>query len=90
MLKLPKEQKEAIIDSVISYFETERSESLGRLGAESLVDLLLKELGPVVYNQAIQDARRFIGERMLAIEEDLYSLEMRSERARGGRGADGR
>jgi len=74
-IKLPKEDKTEIIKSVQTYFEQERSESIGDLGAEQLIDFFMKELGPYIYNKAIDDARLLIKERINQIEDELYTLE---------------
>ncbi|MEC0370594.1 DUF2164 domain-containing protein [Paenibacillus chibensis] len=74
-IKLPKEQKLEIASRVQGYFEDERSESIGQLGAEQLIDFMISELGPYIYNKAIEDARAFITEKMAQIDDDLYALE---------------
>lgn len=75
VVKLPKEAKEMLVERVREYYENERSEEIGHLAAESILDFMLKELTPYVYNQAIFDARRVVGERMSSLEDDLYALE---------------
>jgi len=74
-IKLPREQKDQIISSLQHYFETERSETIGNLGAEQIVDLLLKQLSPYIYNKAIEDTRKVLLEKMASLEEELYALE---------------
>ncbi len=74
-IKLPREQKEMMIAAVQQFFETERGESLGSIAAESFVDFMIGAVGPHVYNQAVQDARRVVNERLASIEDELYSLE---------------
>lgn len=74
-LKLPREQKELLIYDLQTYFSEELGESIGNLAAEGLLDYLLKQLGPLAYNQAIADARALIGEQMERIQDELYSLE---------------
>ena len=76
-VKLPREDKERIAHSVIAYFEQERSESIGQLGAEQLVEFMLKELAPYVYNKAISDARLLLNEKLSQIEDELYAMEKR-------------
>ncbi|WP_341805060.1 DUF2164 domain-containing protein [Paenibacillus turpanensis] len=75
MLKMPKEQKELLVEKVQAYFEQERSEPIGQLAAEQLLDFMLQEIGPHVYNKAIADARQLLMERMASIEDELYSME---------------
>lgn len=74
-LKLPREDKQALVEKVQQYFELERSETIGSIAAEQLLDMMINELGPHVYNQAIQDARKTVVERMQSIEDELYALE---------------
>jgi uncharacterized protein (DUF2164 family) len=74
-IKLPREQKQQLIERVQNYFYEERSEEIGDLSAELLLDYMIKEIGPVVYNQAIQDAIKTVGEKMVSLEDDLHSLE---------------
>ena len=74
-IKLPREEKEQIIDSVKAYFEQERSESIGDLAAEQLIDYMMQELGPYIYNKAVADARVLINEKMNQMEDEMYSLE---------------
>lgn len=74
-IKLPKEDKTEIIKNVQTYFEQERSESIGDLGAEHLIDFFINEIGPYIYNKAIDDARLMINERLSQVEDELYTLE---------------
>lgn len=74
-IKLPKEEKDQIIASVQHYFEEERSETIGNLAAEQLVDFLVQQLGPYIYNKAISDARQMLVQKLTSIDEELYALE---------------
>lgn len=81
-LKLPLAEKERIIEEIIVYMEKERGETLGRLAAEQLMDFMLEQLGPAVYNHAVADARSLAVERLQGLEEDLFALEKRPVRKR--------
>jgi len=74
-IKIPREQKLEIIASIQDYFQTERSEEIGELAAENLLDFMLKELSPYAYNQAISDARRLIDQKMGSLDDEMYALE---------------
>jgi uncharacterized protein (DUF2164 family) len=74
-VRLPKEQKERVVNELRSFMEAEWSYQAGHLAAEQLLDVILKELTPIIYNQAIGDARHLLTEHMARIEDDLYSLE---------------
>lgn len=75
IIKLPKEQKDILTKRVQEYFYEERAEEIGNLAAESILDFMIKEVSPVIYNQAIYDARNLVKERMMSLEDDLYALE---------------
>lgn len=75
IFKLPKEEKDELAKRVQAFFYEERSEELGSIAAESILDFMLKELGPVIYNQAIFDTRKLVKEKMDSLENDLYSIE---------------
>jgi len=70
-----REEKVQIINRIKIFFEEERSEAIGDLAAEHLLDFMLDELGPYIYNRAIYDARLLVDERFAQLEEDLYTLE---------------
>lgn len=74
-VKLSREQKEPLVRRVQEYFQDERGEEIGDLAAEFFLDYMIQELGPVIYNQAIQDAVKLVGEKMVSLEDDLHSLE---------------
>lgn len=82
LLKLPKEVKEEIINNVKNYFEEERSETIGDIGADQFIDFMIKELGPHIYNKAITDARILMNEKASQIEDELYSMEKKTPNRR--------
>lgn len=73
--KLPREQKLLMIERVRAVFEEYADATLGELAAETVLDELLRELGPYLYNHALQDARTVLQQRWTTLEDDLYSLE---------------
>lgn len=79
-IKLPKEQKDAIVRRLQAFFEEERSESIGSLAAEQILDFMLKEIGPYVYNKAISDVRIMMDQKLTQIEDDLYAMEKSTPR----------
>ncbi|KAA0550060.1 DUF2164 domain-containing protein [Bacillus sp. BGMRC 2118] len=75
MIKIPRNEKERLIEQVQQYFLQERDEEIGSIAAEGFLDFILKEASPYVYNQAILDARKVLSDRMTLLEEELYLLE---------------
>lgn len=74
-LKLPREEKLQLVHRVQRYYETERGETIGELGAEQLVDYMIAELAPYLYNAGIADARGAFQEKMNQLDDELYALE---------------
>ena len=70
---LEKPVKQEVLRSLKSYFLQERDEEISDFQAENLLDAMVNVLGPVLYNQGIRDAQRFMAERT----EDLAGLEKR-------------
>jgi uncharacterized protein (DUF2164 family) len=74
-IKIQREHKLQITTSIQDYFDTELSSEIGQLASENLLDFMLKELSPYIYNQALADARKVIEQKMISVEEELYALE---------------
>ncbi|MDO3410870.1 DUF2164 domain-containing protein [Saccharibacillus sp. CPCC 101409] len=79
-IKLPREQKLELIEDLQAFFYEERSEEIGEIAAEQLLDHMLQRLGPYVYNQAVRDAKAAVNEKIAQIEDELYALERPLER----------
>ena len=70
-IQLTKEQQQLVVEDIKNYFFTEKDEVITDLSATLLLDFILKNIGPHIYNQAIKDAHYFMGEKL----EDIFSLE---------------
>jgi uncharacterized protein (DUF2164 family) len=73
--KLPFDQKKALMEKIQYYFESELGKTLGDLATENMLEFLIQTLGPLVYNEALKDARAVVNERILSLEDELYTLE---------------
>ena len=82
-IKLPKEQKEELTARLQDYYERERSETIGNLEAELLLDFMLSEFGPFIYNKAISDVRTFMNKKAEQIEDELFAMEVSTRQRRG-------
>ncbi|CAM3497430.1 DUF2164 domain-containing protein [Marinicrinis lubricantis] len=74
-LKLSKEEKDAVIREIQTYFQVEHGIEFGMIAAEQIMEAQMQTLGPILYNYAVQDCRKVIQEKMLALEDELYTLE---------------
>lgn len=75
-IKLSKETRERLGASIQRYFERELEHEIGTLGAQLLLDYVLAEIGPSVYNQAIMDAQQYFQERTMDLDGSCYEPEM--------------
>ena len=75
-INLTKEEKAEAIEAIKSYFFNEKDEEITDLAASLLLDFILKQIGPLIYNQALKDAHYFMTGQL----EDLFSLEKHVQR----------
>ncbi|WP_181350208.1 DUF2164 domain-containing protein [Thalassobacillus sp. CUG 92003] len=75
MVSMRKEEKEHVITNIQTYFELERGEQLGELGADQLLDFFMKELEPYIHNKAVHEARQMVEQKVMNLDEDLLALE---------------
>jgi uncharacterized protein (DUF2164 family) len=74
-IELPKQARANAIASIQRYFKEELPEPIGELPAGLLLNFLLEEIGPVLYNQAIADAQARIAGRVADLNGELYADE---------------
>lgn len=67
---LSDEKRKACIAMIQEYFLKEREEDLGYLAADLILSFFLDKLAPEFYNQGIDDAYKYINERV----EDILGL----------------
>lgn len=56
-LSLSDDRREVLAGHLQRLFASEFDEDLSGFRAEAIIDLMLKQLGPAVYNQAVEDVR---------------------------------
>lgn len=74
-LMLPDPARKQAIEALREYAAANLDEEIGDLKAGLLLDFILAELGPSIYNQGIADARAFFEER----SNDLAAVFYRDE-----------
>ena len=74
-IELNKDAQTALIASIQRYFKENLDQPIGNMQARSLLDYVLKEVGPSVYNQAIADAQRQMQARVLDLDVECYEKE---------------
>lgn len=71
-MELNRQQRVDAIASLKRYFDENLPEPLGDLPAGMLLDYILEEIGPLVYNQAISDAQSRLSTVVADLTGDLY------------------
>jgi uncharacterized protein (DUF2164 family) len=80
LIVLPETARKQAITALRQYFAANMEEEIGDLKAGLLLDFILSELGPSVYNQGLADARAFFEERSNDLAAILYRDEFPSSR----------
>lgn len=71
-IKLSEERRDQIIRSLQGFCSSELEQDISDFQAGQLLDFFVRELGAPVYNQAIQDARGFIQDKLADLEGEFY------------------
>ncbi len=71
-IELSKQTRTDATASLKRYFRENMPDELGDLAAGLLLDFLLEEVGPLIYNQAIVDAQKRVEKLVSEISGDLY------------------
>jgi uncharacterized protein (DUF2164 family) len=71
-IEIPKQVRSDAIASIQRYFQENMSEPIGELAAGLLLNYILEEIGPTIYNRAISDAQTRIQQRLADLEGELF------------------
>jgi len=74
-IELPKQQRADAIASLQRYFEENLSEPIGDMPAGLLLNFILEEIGPAIYNRAVIDAQARLQLQISDLAGELYADE---------------
>ncbi len=74
-IELSPENQQRLVASIKRYFLENLDDDIGELKATLLLDFCLKEIGPAIYNQAINDAQAFMTDKVADLESSCYEPE---------------
>ena len=74
-VELPKEARAQAIASIERWFQDERGERVGNITASALLNYVLLEIGPSVYNQAVADVQDRLAQRVAEIDVEIHEDE---------------
>ncbi len=74
-ITLPDDARASAVGALKIYLAENLDEDVGDLKTGLLLDFILEELGPSIYNQAIADARAYFEERTADLAAVCYRVE---------------
>jgi uncharacterized protein (DUF2164 family) len=74
-IELPKEQRARAVASIERYFEQNMDERIGNIAAGALLGFFLEEIGPLVFNAAVQEAQQRLLERVNELDIEIHEQE---------------
>lgn len=74
-IQIDEARRGRLVARLQAFFVEQFDEELSRFRAEQLLDFVTEALGPRVYNQAVQDARAFMQQRLDDLDGEVYAPE---------------
>lgn len=71
-LSISREKREKLINEIKTFFYEERDEKIGDLAANIVLDFFMDKLAPEFYNEGVNDAYRYMQDRI----EDLLEIQI--------------
>jgi len=88
-IDLSKEARQVAIASIERYFREHMEEPIGNVAAGGLLNFLIEEIGPLIYNKAVVDAQERMAARVaeldIEIHEDEFQYWRKADRRRSGK-----
>ena len=74
VIQLKDEQKKQLMEEIKAFYLDVRGDEIGMIEQQQIFDLFMEQLAPVVYNKALDDARRWYRNQQERMEEDYYLM----------------
>ena len=74
-IALSDERRTQLVSALQRLFAEEFDRELSDFQAKRLLELFIRQVGAPVYNQAIQDARAFLQEKLSDLDAEFYEPE---------------
>ena len=73
-IKLSEIQREKLNDEIKAFYYDVRGEEIGVIQQMQLLELFEEKLAPIVYNKALDDAKKWFARMMDNLDSDYYGL----------------
>ena len=74
-MEFSREEKDAIVAKIQTWFQEELDQEIGQFDAEFLLDFFADEMGKYFYNRGLMDAQAILDSRMESLNEAIAELE---------------
>ena len=74
-IELSKEKKQEAITSLQRYFKANMEEEIGNITAGALLEFIIEEIGPAIYNKAVADAQERMQLRVSELDTEIFEDE---------------
>ena len=74
-IELPKEQRARAVTSIERWFAENMDDKIGNIAAGALLGFFLEEIGPLVFNAAVQEAQQRLQERVTELDIEIHEQE---------------
>jgi uncharacterized protein (DUF2164 family) len=71
-IELRDDRRQQVLDSVKRYFEEVMEQDIGDLKASMLLDFIIEEIGPTIYNTAVSDVQSVMTEIVSELDGTCY------------------
>jgi len=72
-IEISKQERGDAIVSLQRYFRENFSDEIGEMPAGLLLNYILEEIGPAIYNKAIEDAQARMEQRVMDLPGELFA-----------------
>lgn len=73
-IKLSDSQKEKLNAEIKAFYLDERGEEIGMIEQMQLLDLFEDKMAPIIYDRALDDAKRWFMQMLENLDSDYYTL----------------
>ena len=72
-IRLSDKQKEKLNEEIKAFYLDERGEEIGIIQQMQLLDLFERKMAPIIYNKALDDAKKWFSQMLDNIDSDYYA-----------------
>ena len=73
-IKLSDSQREKLNEEIKAFYLDERGEEIGMIEQMQLLELFERNMAPIIYNKALDDAKVWYTQMMDNLDSDYYAL----------------